>query len=390
MKKPILFLIIFIIASALVWLLFYLSSSKEPEINLEFEAPLNLDEVKDDKSSLQEDPLVSVVAQNLDVPWSIVVLPTRDILLSERGGTIRLIDRAAGLLEDPVLVIDEVFESGEGGLLGLELHPDFINNNLIYAFYTYRDENQDTKNRVVRFLYSDRKLVNKEILLDALPGNRYHNGGRLKFGPDGYLYITLGDAQNPEGAQDLNFLGGKIIRVDEDGNRAPNNPFNSLIYSYGHRNPQGIAWNDSGELFATEHGRSGVLSGLDEFNLITIGNNYGWPEIEGDEKGGNMISPLIHSGQADTWAPSGMIFYKNSFFFTGLRGEALYRVTQSDNNQYVLEEYFKGEFGRLRDVALAGENSLYLITNNTDGRGSFKEGDDRLIKVNLDKLLSDK
>jgi glucose/arabinose dehydrogenase len=180
-------------------------------------------------------------------------------------------------------------------------------------------------------------------------------------------------------------LAGKILRVTEEGKAAPGNPFGSLVYSYGHRNPQGIAWDSSGRLWATEHGRSGVRSGLDEINLIEPGNNYGWPVIEGDETGDGMENPMLHSGPAATWAPGGSTFIEDVLFFTGLRGQAVYRVdTLADTVSP--REYFKNEFGRIRDIVTGPDAKLYLATSNRDGRGKPIAGDDRIIRVDPNVL----
>lgn len=239
----------------------------------------------------KEIPPTIVVAENLDTPWGIAFLPASPagrpdggILITERPGRVRLIDSTGVLEETPVTTLTTVKEIGEGGLLGIALHPNFASNHYIYIYYTYEGDENQTFNRVVRTKYADKKLTNEQILVDKIPGGPNHNGGRIKFGPDNFLYITTGDSQNPSLSQDKNSLAGKILRVTDDGKPAPNSPFNNLVYSYGHRNPQGLAWDSSGRLWTTEHGRSGAISGLDEINLIERGKNYGWPTIQGDEK----------------------------------------------------------------------------------------------------------
>mgnify|MGYP003393753187 FL=1 len=253
-------------------------------------------------------------------------------------------------------------------------------------YYTYSGKDTDTLNRVSRFTYEDNNLENELIIVDKIPGAIYHDGGRIKFGPDGYLYITTGDATKPSLSQSKDSLAGKILRVTPEGNPAPNNPFNTAIYSYGHRNPQGIAWDSSGNLWATEHGRSGAKSGLDELNFIQAGNNYGWDIIEGIEQKTNMITPVINSGTDTTWAPAGIAFYKNSLFFAGLRGSTLYQAVLENNKVKELKKHFINQFGRIREVVLGPDNMLYITTSNKDGRGVPKSGDDKIIKVNPGSL----
>ena len=233
-------------------------------------------------------------------------------------------------------------------------------------------------------VYKNKTLLNEEIIVDKIPGAPNHNGGRIKFGPDGFLYITTGDAQNPSQAQDKNSLAGKILRLADDGKIPDDNPFGNHVYSYGHRNPQGLTWDNQGRLWATEHGRSGILSGLDEINLIEKGKNYGWPDIQGDEIKVQMESPKIHSG-SDTWAPGGAAFLNNSIFFGGLRGQTFYEA-KINGEKLELKEHFKGEFGRIREVVVGSDKMLYITTSNLDGRGSPKQGDDKIIKINPSKL----
>lgn len=315
-------------------------------------------------------PLTTTVMENLDTPWSIVFLPDNKMLVTERNGRVTLDGKE-------ITRLNKVKEIGEGGLLGAAIFPpEFKQNNYIYFYYTYDGGDQGTFNRLVRMKLENNQLFDEKIIIDSIPGASNHNGGRIKFGPDEMLYITTGDAQNPSQAQDRNSFSGKILRLDKEEKIS--------IYSYGHRNPQGLAWNDKSEFYSTEHGRSGILSGLDEFNKIDEGNNYGWPDIEGDEIRTNMIRPLFHSG-SDTWAPGGLAYLNGSFYFTGLRGQALYKVTIIDGRTQ-LNEYFKYEFGRIRDVVIGPDNMIYISTSNLDGRGNPKQGDDKIIRINPEKL----
>ncbi|OGK18131.1 hypothetical protein A2866_06590, partial [Candidatus Roizmanbacteria bacterium RIFCSPHIGHO2_01_FULL_39_8] len=274
---------------------------------------------------------ITTIAENLDTPWAIAFLPDGGMLVTERFGKVRLIDKGGKLQEEPIASLSQVKEIGEGGLLGILLHPDFSSNHFVYLYYTYSNTGEDTFNRVVRMKYENNSLKDEEILVDSIPGNSNHNGGRIKFGPDRNLYITTGDAQNPSQAQDTSTLGGKILRVTDEGKPVSDNSFGNLVYSYGHRNPQGIDWNNAGKLWETEHGRSGIQSGLDEVNIIEKGKNYGWPIIQGDETREGMMTPITNSG-GDTWAPAGAAFIGDRLFFGGLRGQALYEAVINGND----------------------------------------------------------
>lgn len=330
-------------------------------------------------------PQTSVLVENLDTPWAIAFLPDTGMLVTERAGTVRLVDSNGNLQQEPVAKLSEVTEIGEGGLLGIALHPNFSSNNYVYVYYTYSSSGSNTLNRVSRLTYKDKKLTDEKIIVDKIPGASNHNGGRIKFGPDNFLYITAGDAQNPSQAQDKNTLGGKILRVTDEGKPATGNPFNSLIYSLGHRNPQGIAWDASGNLWETEHGRS-APTGLDEVNLIQAGKNYGWPTIQGGETRSGMETPKINSGEATTWAPAGAVFVNNSLFFAGLRGVTLYEAVIQGDRVIELKEHLVGQYGRLREVIAGPDGMLYITTSNRDGRGVPNSADDRIIRVSPAKL----
>jgi glucose/arabinose dehydrogenase len=325
-------------------------------------------------------PFAVAIAKNLDIPWSLAFLPDGSIIFTERQGRIKLIDAKEGLLPQPLRVMDEVAHVGEGGLLGLALHPNFISNHLLYVYHTYQTGSR-LLNRVVRFRMDGRAFVDKQVILENIPGASIHDGGRLKFGPDGKLYVTIGDASVSENAQDLGSLSGKILRLNDDGTIPPDNPFpNSPVYSYGHRNPEGITWDDKGRLWETEHGSSAT----DELNLVQPGKNYGWPVIRGDASAPSMVSPVIQSEQ-DTWAPTGIAYWNGSVFFTGLRGQTLYQAVIQDGT-VSLKTHFVRDFGRLRDVVVGPDGMLYILTNNRDGRGVPTAEDDQLIRVNPNKL----
>jgi glucose/arabinose dehydrogenase len=368
MKK---FLIVFLLIAALIGSYLWLNSREEEELTL-------LPSISDDLAT--DDQLESplLIAEGLEVPWALAFLPDGDILLTEREGRVRLV--ADGILQaEPVLVLDRVEAIGEGGLLGIAIHPQFSDNSFVYLYYTYRRDGA-LANRVVRMTYQNRKLSNEEIIIDNISGDDIHNGGRLKFGPDGYLYISTGDAAKADLAQDTNSLAGKILRVSDEGGVVEGNPFNNLVYSYGHRNSQGLAWDSAGQLWATEHGPSAQ----DELNLIEMGKNYGWPIITGDEEAENMETAQLQSGTSDTWAPSGLAFIDGSLFFGGLRGQALHQVKL--NQELSLEKHFSGPFGRIRAVVAGPDGFLYITTSNRDGRGNPSTQDDRLIKIDPNSL----
>lgn len=213
-----------------------------------------------------------------------------------------------------------------------------------------------------------------------------HDGGRIAFGPDGFLYITTGDASQSRLAQDIRSLAGKILRIRDDGSVPSDNPFGNAVWSYGHRNPQGLAWDDRGRLWATEHGRSIPFSGYDELNLIEKGGNYGWPDIQGDRAKPDMERPIIHSGPSTTWAPAGAAFLNGSIFFGGLKGTALYQAKITGERNIALTKHFEKAYGRIRAVVKGPDDMLYISTSNTDGRGEARPGDDNIIRINPREL----
>jgi len=318
-----------------------------------------------------------IIAENLEIPWEITFLPDGDMLVTERPGRLRRIR------DNKIYIIEGVRHIGEGGLMGLAVHPKFAENNWIYLYLT-TDNEGNFINKVIRYRLANDILSDRTVIIDNIPGSSFHDGGRIAFGPDGLLYVTTGDAGNEEAAQGLDSLVGKILRVKDDGSTPEDNPFGNLIYSYGHRNSQGLAWDKEGRLWATEHGRSGALSGLDEINFIEEGKNYGWPAIQGDGSMEGMESPVIHSG-TETWAPAGLAYLggKNSLFFGGLRGESLYQATMIDG-KLEIKRHFRRQWGRIRAVVAGPDGFIYISTSNTDGRGKVRQGDDKIIKINPD------
>lgn len=332
-------------------------------------------------TTLKQGELISEVADpeivlnNLNIPWELVFLPDGDMLVTERPGNLLRIGSTREVIQ-----VSGVAHRGEGGLLGLALHPQFASNNFIYLYLTTQS-GDSLKNRVERYTLSGTTLSNRTVIIENIPGASNHDGGRIAFGPDGMLYIATGDAGDEPSAQNTQSLAGKILRIKDDGSIPADNPFGNAVYSYGHRNIQGIAWDKSGILWATEHGRSGTATGYDELNKIVKGGNYGWPDVEGSETKSGTISPQIHSGSSETWAPAGVVVVRDSILFTGLRGASLYMADISTGEAKNLTVYLRQEYGRLRGVTLGPDGMLYILTNNRDGRGRPGDGDDKIIKI---------
>jgi glucose/arabinose dehydrogenase len=338
------------------------------------------------------EPKIDIFVSGLDTPWAIAFAPDGRIFVNERAGRIRVI-KDGKLLAEPWMTLG-VNEAGEAGLLGLALDPQFAQNRYVYVAYTDRSPEGGLRNRLVRLREDPAtgKGVMDKVLIDNVPANTNHDGGRVKFGPDGKLYWTMGEAQNMAAAQDLKTLSGKILRINPDGNIPSDNPIpGSPIYSYGHRNPQGLAWQPGTKrLYATEHGPSGEKGCCqDEVNLIEPGKNYGWPTITGDQKKAGMVSPVIQSTTSETWAPTGATFvtsgpWQGSMLFTGLRGQTLYRLTldpADPTKTKGLERLFAGQYGRLRDVAEGPDGAIYILTSNGDGRGNLPPDGDRVLRL---------
>ena len=376
MKNKSNYLIIFFISLFVIGLLLFLFWGKLRSFVFapRQAIPTNETKLTFEQSSLQN---IEVITQKLNIPWEITFLQSGDLLVTERSGKLLKIGSETKVIKE----IEGVRHIGEGGLLGLTLHPNFSVNNFIYLYSTTQDSN-GISNRVERYRFSNDTLSERKVILEKIKGSSNHDGGRIAFGPDGYLYITTGDAESPNLAQDKNSLNGKILRIKDDGSIPEDNPFGNAVYSLGHRNPQGLAWDKNGTLWETEHGPSGVQTGNDEVNIIIKGGNYGWPTIKGDQTKKGLISPIIQSGTKDTWAPSGMAYYDGSLFFSGLRGEALYEAKIRNGNKLDLLTHFKQEFGRIRAVVLGPDGYLYLSTSNQDGRGRVREEDDKIIKIN--------
>jgi glucose/arabinose dehydrogenase len=311
--------------------------------------------------------------------------PDGRLFVSERIGRVRIFD-AALRSSSIALTVGDVFAQGEAGLLGLALDPDFSKTPFVYLYYTAR-AGAGAVNRIVRYREAGNQLTERVVLLDGIPGNTIHNGGRLRFGPDNLLYITTGDAGAPLLAQDLGSLAGKILRLNRDGTTPRGNAFSSPVYSWGHRNPQGLDWHPvTGDLWATEHGNTAN----DEVNVVQSGANYGWPRIEAAQTMTGMETPVTFYNP--TVAPSGAAFYRgqrfpqfaNNLFVATLRGTLLLRLRidpASPRRLIGQERLLEGQFGRIRDVVTGPDGYLYFCTNNRDGRGTPTSDDDRIARL---------
>lgn len=307
----------------------------------------------------------------LEAPWDLAFLPDGSALVSERDAArIRRVS-AAGDVAD-VGRVPGVEPGGEGGLLGLAIPPG---QPMVYAYFTAAEDN-----RVVRMSFDGSALGEPEVVIDGIPKAGNHNGGRMAFGPDGMLYVTTGDASSPQRAQDLESLGGKILRLNPDGSAPADNPFEgSPVFSYGHRNVQGLAFDEDGRLWASEFGQNT----WDELNLIEAGNNYGWPVVEGIGGDDRFVEPVAQ-WSTDEASPSGIAYARDTVFLASLRGERLWQVPVPDGVVGTPADFATDEFGRLRAAVLAPDGSLWVLTNNTDGRGDPREGDDRILRVTLE------
>lgn len=324
-------------------------------------------------------PDLTVLETNLNIPWDIAIIGENNFLITERVGNLLHIKNG----EKKVIKLPHPVPKGEGGLLGLTLHPHFEHNNILYLYMTTSESKAGTMNAVYRYELVNDELINEVTIIKNIPGALYHDGGRMEFDVDGFLYITTGDATRSEIAQNLKSLGGKILRLHDDGAIPADNPFGTAVWSYGHRNPQGLAWDSEGNLWETEHGRSGIVTGYDEINKIEKGKNYGWPVIEGPATKNGMLAPVLDSGPKYAWAPASLLYYRGSLFFGGLKGEALYEYVIDTKE---LKEHFKNKFGRIRTIRKGPDGMFYLLTSNRDGRGKPIAEDDRLIRINPDQF----
>jgi glucose/arabinose dehydrogenase len=383
-----------------------LPTDTEPTVDTEVSVPLDADcelvtgRVRGAEGTVDFD--VEVIAEGLEIPWSIGFLPDGAMLVTERAGPVRRIEADGELRAAPVLEVD-VSASGEGGLLGLAVHPDFETNRWFYLYYT-GDVPSGTVNRVARYELNANGLgaTFDRIVLDDIPAGVFHDGGRLRFGPDGKLYVLTGDARNPPLAQDQDSLAGKVLRLEDDGTVPTDNPTpGSPVYLSGIRNTQGLDWRDDGRVVVTDHGPSngtgeGGRSGHDELSVVEPGANLGWPDIYACEEAPGMVTPSI------TWAratpPGGAAIYRGTEIpefqgdvLIGVLGiddpsaQQLHRVRLDEAGNVLLHETYMGDgmdhnFGRLRDVIMGPDGGLYVTTSNCDGRGDCGQGD-RVLRI---------
>ncbi len=335
---------------------------------------------------------IEKVVGELEVPWSIVWAPDGRMIFTERPGRVRVVEKGT-LKPQPLFVVSDVEESGESGLMSVALHPQFSSNHFLYLSYAY--SSGGVRVRVVRYRETPEGLVDRKVIIEDLPAAQYHAGCRLRFGPDGKLYVTTGDATNRALAQQLDSLAGKTLRLNDDGTVPQDNPFvgranaRPEIWSLGHRNAQGLDFQPgSGLMFQTEHGPSRFdgPEGGDEVNIVEKGKNYGWPTIHHKETREGLEAPLLEYTPA--CAPASGAFYngtalpsfKGNYFFGCLKGERLIRVAL-DGRKVVSQEDVVKQYGRIRDVAEGPDGYIYFSTSNRDGRGKPAEDDDRILRI---------
>jgi glucose/arabinose dehydrogenase len=322
---------------------------------------------------------ITTISSGWSIPWGMSWLPDGSALINERDSFKVFKLTPGGTRTQVGTVPNAVTTSGEGGLLGIAVSRHWSSDHYVYIMHTASEGN-----RIVRMTYDGSSLSGYKILVQGIKKSKYHNGGRLKFGPDGYLYATTGEAQTPDLAQDKSSLNGKILRMTTDGRPAPGNPFGTLVYSYGHRNPQGIAWDPQGRLWEAEFGNSAY----DEVNLIQPGNNYGWPTCEGTCSTSGMTDPKVQWPVSQA-SPSDITYADGSLYVAALRGQRLWRVPVSGTTTGTPVSYYVNTYGRLRTVeTVPGSNALWLSTTNCDNNGNQPAGSDKVFRVDLSNTRS--
>ncbi len=333
---------------------------------------------------------IEEVATGLEVPWSLAWTSPDRLLVTERPGRVRVIEGGV-LRAEPLHVFDEISSTAEEGLMGLAISPSYIEDRYVYVSYAY-ERNTALFVKVVRMRDEGNRLSTDRVIIDQIPAAPYHAGSRIAFGPDGMLYITTGDAIDRQLAQDLTSFAGKTLRLTPEGAIPPDNPFpDSPVWSYGHRNAQGLTWHPrTGVMYQSEHGPSTFDGppGGDEVNRILPGGNYGWPLVSHENRHEGTVEPLALFTPAE--APGGLLAYsghvfpqfEGDLFMSALRGERLLRILLTSDGTGVqrIEEMVSG-FGRIRAVAESPDGIIYFTTSNRDGRGTVREGDDRIMRI---------
>lgn len=345
-------------------------------------------------SSAETQFKVETVATGLEVPWGFAFLSEGNMLFTERPGRVRMIENGK-LRNEIVFKVPDVEPSGESGLMDISLHPEFADNKFVYLAYAYNADGKHVK--IVRYTFDGKTLKEDKIIIDKIPGAPNHAGTRARFGPDGNLYVTTGDSTDWSLAQKTDSLAGKTLRINDDGSIPEDNPFvndknyRPEIWTIGHRNAQGLAWQPgTGLMFQTSHGPSyfeGRGGGADEVNIVEEGKNYGWPEIWGNKTKEGMESPLLEYSPA--CAPASGMFYdadkfpefKGNFFFGCLRGTKIIRVVLDGRKVVGQENLLEGNFGRIREMAEGPDGYIYFATSNQDSRGRPDEKDDRILRL---------
>ncbi|MFN2596330.1 MAG: PQQ-dependent sugar dehydrogenase [Pyrinomonadaceae bacterium] len=340
---------------------------------------------------------VETVVSGLEVPWSIVFTSPTRMLVTERPGRVRVVENGK-LKPEPLATISDVEPTGESGLMGLTLHPNYAQNRLIYLAYAYRAGGSQLV-RVVRYRDDGNALSDRKVIIEGIPAAQFHAGTRLRFGPDGKLYVTTGDATDRALAQRMDSINGKTLRLNDDGSIPSDNPFVNQqgarpeIWAYGQRNSQGIDFQPGTNLmFQTEHGPSGFdgPGGGDEVNVVERAKNYGWPVIDHTQTHEGMESPLLEYTPACAPAsgsfyrglsPQGFADFRGNFFFGCLRGERIIRVVLDGRRVVSQENLLEHQYGRIRDVVEGPDGALYFSTSNRDGRGRPARDDDRIMRL---------
>jgi glucose/arabinose dehydrogenase len=314
--------------------------------------------------------VVDTVATGLEVPWGIDFLPSGDAVVTERDSArVLLLDPGTGRTRE-VGVLEETEPTSEGGLLGVAVSPDFASDRRLFFYVTTAEDN-----RIVSAQLRGGSLGPVTEVLTGIPVGQNHDGGRLEFGPDGFLHASTGEVYEPGRAQDRDDLGGKILRMTTEGEPAPGNPFGTVVWSWGHRNVQGLAWVGD-QLWASEFG----ADAWDELNRIEAGGNYGWPDVEGRGGAPDYVDPqrVWRTGEA---SPSGLAYADGALWMAALRGDRLWRIPVDGQEAGEPQDFLVGEYGRLRTVVVAPDGNLWVTTSNHDGRGTPQEGDDRILVV---------